>query len=243
MIRRYYARVTSIPDRAPDPRPQRTRAAIFAVAQEMGAEDTDVTVNALAQRAGVSRAAFYSHFSSLDDVMCGIIEQMVEQVMEEEPEVPAGFTPHELVCSEIYAMCDYVAEHRAVLRGMLTWKISHRAYGSMVDMFSKLFKYGYRLLDCCIPENLPRNETARFHGGGVAEMLVAWLRKSEREAAEGCTLSSDVLAESVIRVLPSWYTGIEIGAPVPPRPQGAPLIPVSERGSHGAENGRKDTTA
>ena len=221
MIRRYYARVNSISERAPDPRPQRTRAAIFTAAQEMGAEDTDVTVNALAQRAGVSRAAFYSHFSSLDDVMCGIIEQMVEQVMEEGPEVPEGFTAHQLVCSEIYAMCDYVAEHRAVLRGMLTWKISHRAYGSMVDMFAKLFKYGYRLLDSCFPENLPRNETARFHGGGVAEMLVAWLRKSEREAERGRTLSSDVLAESVIRVLPTWYTGIEIGAPVPPRPRRA----------------------
>ena len=221
MIRRYYARVNSISERAPDPRPQRTRAAIFAAAQEMGAEDTDVTVNALAQRAGVSRAAFYSHFSSLDDVMCGIIEQMVEQVMEEGPEVPEGFTAHQLVCSEIYAMCDYVAEHRAVLRGMLTWKISHRAYGSMVDMFAKLFKYGYRLLDSCFPENLPRNETARFHGGGVAEMLVAWLRKSEREAERGRTLSSAVLAESVIRVLPTWYTGIEIGAPVPPRPRRA----------------------
>ena len=213
--------MTSISERAPDPRPQRTRAAIFTAAQEMGAEDTDVTVNALAQRAGVSRAAFYSHFSSLDDVMCGIIEQMVEQVMEEEPEVPEGFTAHQLVCSEIYAMCDYVAEHRAVLRGMLTWKISHRAYGSMVDMFAKLFKYGYRLLDSCFPENLPRNETARFHGGGVAEMLVAWLRKSEREAERGRTLSSAVLAESVIRVLPTWYTGIEIGAPVPPRPRRA----------------------
>ena len=221
MIRRYYARVNSISERAPDPRPQRTRAAIFTAAQEMGAEDTDVTVNALAQRAGVSRAAFYSHFSSLDDVMCGIIEQMVEQVMEEGPEVPEGFTAHQLVCSEIYAMCDYVAEHRAVLRGMLTWKISHRAYGSMVDMFAKLFKYGYRLLDSCFPENLPRNETARFHGGGVAEMLVAWLRKSEREAERGRTLSSAVLAESVIRVLPTWYTGIEIGAPVPPRPRRA----------------------
>ena len=221
MIRRYYARVNSISERAPDPRPQRTRAAIFTAAQEMGAEDTDVTVNALAQRAGVSRAAFYSHFSSLDDVMCGIIEQMVEQVMEEGPEVPEGFTAHQLVCSEIYAMCDYVAEHRAVLRGMLTWKISHRAYGSMVDMFAKLFKYGYRLLDSYFPENLPRNETARFHGGGVAEMLVAWLRKSEREAERGRTLSSAVLAESVIRVLPTWYTGIEIGAPVPPRPRRA----------------------
>lgn len=221
MIRRYYARVNSISERAPDPRPQRTRAAIFTAAQEMGAEDTDVTVNALAQRAGVSRAAFYSHFSSLDDVMCGIIEQMVEQVMEEGPEVPEGFTAHQLVCSEIYAMCDYVAEHRAVLRGMLTWKINHRAYGSMVDMFAKLFKYGYRLLDSYFPENLPRNETARFHGGGVAEMLVAWLRKSEREAERGRTLSSAVLAESVIRVLPTWYTGIEIGAPVPPRPRRA----------------------
>lgn len=238
MIRRYHARVTSIPDRAPDPRPQRTRAAIFAAAQEMGAEDSDVTVNALAQRAGVSRAAFYSHFSSLDDVMCGIIEQMVEQVMEEEPEIPEGFTPHQLVCSEIYAMCDYVSEHRAFLRGMLTWKISHRAYGSMVDMFSKLFKYGYMLLDCCFPENLPREETARFHGGGVAEMLVAWLRKSEQDVAAGRQVNSDELAESVIRVLPSWYTGIEPGAPVPPRPDGVPLTPIVERGTQSEASGR-----
>lgn len=160
---------------------------------------------------------------------------MVEQVEEEEPGIPEGVTPHELVRSEIYAMCDYVAQHRAIFRGMLTWKISHRAYGSLVDMYAHLFRYGYRLLECCIPENLAQEETARFHGGGVAEMQVGWLGKSEQDVAAGRPVNSDDLAESVIRVLPSWYTGIDTAAPLPPRPTHFSVIPVGERGKEPAE--------
>ena len=55
----YDVPMTSSSERAPDPRPARTRAAIFTAARELSAADGEVTVNALAKRAGVSRAAFY----------------------------------------------------------------------------------------------------------------------------------------------------------------------------------------
>ena len=70
-------------ERAPDPRPARTRAAIFTAARELSADDGEVTVNALAKRAGVSRAAFYSHFSGLDDLLA-FCAKMIEAFAEEQ---------------------------------------------------------------------------------------------------------------------------------------------------------------
>ena len=69
----------STSDRAQDPRPARTRAAIFAAARDLTSADGEVTVNALAKRAGVSRAAFYSHFSGLDDLMGAMLQQMLDR--------------------------------------------------------------------------------------------------------------------------------------------------------------------
>lgn len=218
--RRYYARVTSTPDRAPDPRPQRTRAAIYSAARELGEAQTDVTVNALARRAGVSRAAFYSHFSSLDDVVCGIISDMLPQVAERHHDFVSDETdPHVRVRREIRRLADYVAAHRGFISGMLAWKISNRARGSLVDVFAALFEFAYDVLGERVPDHLPRHEVARFHAGGVMEILMQWLQNSEFENPQGQSGAADVLAESILKVLPPWYTGIEPGAPIPPREQ------------------------
>ncbi|WP_341854417.1 helix-turn-helix domain-containing protein [Brachybacterium sp. GPGPB12] len=69
-------------ERAPDPRPARTRAAIFTAARELSADDGEVTVNALAKRAGVSRAAFYSHFTGLDDLLGAMLQEMFDAAWE-----------------------------------------------------------------------------------------------------------------------------------------------------------------
>lgn len=208
--------------RAPDPRPLRTRAAIYAAAREMGESRTEVTVNALARRAGVSRAAFYSHFSSLDDVVSGIISDRLAQARERYEQEADQDTPVPVqVHREVLRMSRYVAAHRSFIASVLTWRISHRAYATLVDEFAEQFEYAYAQLPDGVPSHVDPVVTARFHAGGVAEIHTDWLRASERagtSAGTDCETAvecGDMLAERVLRALPTWLTGIEPGAPIP----------------------------
>lgn len=204
--------------RTADPRPARTRAAIFAAAREMGAGDHEVTVHALAKRAGVSRAAFYSHFSSLDDVVCELIREPVMRIREDPEQFGRGdLTPHERACRAVYDLADIVAQHHRFILGVLGWKLSHRAYATVTDEIAQLFQYAYDLLGPAVPEHLPRDQTARFHAGGITELLVTWLEERQCVDGEPCRVDADELATSVLRVLPSWYTGIPPGGEIPSR--------------------------
>src|SRR5699024_5196781 len=121
-------------DRAPDPRPARTRAAIFSAARDLTSMDGEVTVNALAKRAGVSRAAFYSHFSGLDELMGAMFQQMFDAAWARGRAFAAEKQNQQDAVQFGFGMfVAYVERHHAFLRGALDWKFSHRTYMILVD--------------------------------------------------------------------------------------------------------------
>lgn len=202
--------------RAPDPRPARTRAAIFAAARELSATDGEVTVNALAQRAGVSRAAFYSHFSGLDDLMAAILGTMFDLQLERAEKLAAeGRSIQELVQAAVATMVAYVDRHQAFLRGGLEWKFSHRTYLILVKTLSDLHVDALKLLGNEVPDHLPVQQMARFFAGGSLDVLAQWLVDTEEDARAGKALDSSHLTVAILRLLPSWYTGLQPEDPVP----------------------------
>lgn len=202
--------------RAPDPRPARTKAAIFAAARDLSARDGEVTVNALAQRAGVSRAAFYSHFSGLDDLMSAMLTTMFDRQRERSGELAAeGRGIQEMVRVSAATMVAYVAHHHAFLRGALDWKFSHRTYLILVVTLADLHAMALDRLDDQVPLSPPIPQMARYFAGGSLDLLIQWLVDTEEDARAGRELDREPLLAAVLRMLPSWYTGLEPQDPIP----------------------------
>lgn len=205
----------STSDRAQDPRPARTRAAIFAAARDLTSADGEVTVNALAKRAGVSRAAFYSHFSGLDDLMGAMLQQMFD----------AAFARGIAFSQERQSLYDavqfgfgmfvaYVERHHAFLRGALDWKFSHRTFMILVDTMAKLHGEAMARLGDQVPVRLRTESAGRSIAGSALALAAQWLVETEQRAAEGESLDATSLLETVLAFAPGWYTGISPEDPI-----------------------------
>lgn len=236
-------------DRAPDPRPARTRAAVYEAARSLNAEGAEVTVNSLTRRAGISRAAFYSHFSGLDDLVGAMIGALVADIREGTRALAAeGSSMHRVVQFSATSTARDVVRHRTFLRGTLHWKFSHRPYLVLVERCADLFEFAFDVLGEEVPGWLPRRETATYMAGGFLQVLIGWLSSppeglDRQDAPEGSAdgpadapadgpvggpaggsvagmtadelAAAQELAETLLRVMPEWYTGIAPGEPIP----------------------------
>ena len=217
-IRRGYDdAMPSTSDRAPDPRPARTKAAIFAAARALTAGDGEVTVNALAKRAGVSRAAFYSHFSGLDDLMGAMLQQMLDTAWTRGTEFKdQGEHVHQRVRFGYGMLAAHVERHHAFLRGALDWKFSHRTYIGLLDSLVEMHVVAVDRLGDEVPAPL-RGEpsTARAIAGAALALAVHWLAETEQQARAEEPLDATGLLETLLRNAPPWYSGFSAEEPVP----------------------------
>lgn len=196
-------------ERAPDPRPARTRAAIYTAARELSAADGEVTVNALTKRAGVSRAAFYSHFGGLDDLIGAMVHDLLDDIRERSAAMFAeNHDVHEIVQYAATATAAYVVEHHAFLRGAIDWKFTQRPYMGLVRIYAELFEYAFTVMGDAVPTHLPRRELARFLAGGYIYVVAAWLLDTEEQALSGELPDPRELVVILLRVLPPWFTGV-----------------------------------
>lgn len=203
-------------ERAPDPRPARTRAAIFTAARELSAADGEVTVNALAKRAGVSRAAFYSHFTGVDDLMGAMLQQMFDAAWERgRANDAAGHTIHQSVQHGYAMMAAYIERHHAFLRGALDWKFSHRTYMILTDTVSALHVEALKRMPECLPARPDIEVLARTIAGGELVHAEQWLVRTEEAARAGETLDATELLEVMLATAPTWYVGLGPEEPIP----------------------------
>ncbi|HIY24657.1 MAG TPA: TetR/AcrR family transcriptional regulator [Candidatus Brachybacterium merdigallinarum] len=224
-------------DRAPDPRPARTRAAIYKAARELAAGDGDVTVNALAKRAGVSRAAFYSHFGGLDDLMGDIIEQMLSHRYDFVRETYRSGAPFRVALARaLLSTSEYIAEHHAFLRGALDWTLTHRTYVILVETYAELFELSLGLLGDAVPEHVVAPETARYMSGGTLDLIVKWLMDTEAAALAGEPMDSRALARMLLAAHPAWYTGLQPGESLDDYLDVEPFVPADDASSADARS-------
>lgn len=216
IFRGYYGQMPSMNDRAPDPRPARTKAAIFAAARDLTSVDGEVTVNALAKRAGVSRAAFYSHFSGLDDLMGAMFQQMFDAAWERGRAYGVEKQSVQDAVQFGFGMfVAYVERHHAFLRGALDWKFSHRTYLILADTMTKLHGEALTRLGDRVPVRQQTEAAGRSIAGSELALAAQWLVETEQQAAAGETLDATSLLETILIFVPSWYTGIAVEDPVP----------------------------
>ena len=121
-------------------------------------------------------------------------------------------------------MVAYVDRHHAFLRGALEWKFSHSTYLILVKTLSDLHVDRSRALGDTGPPYLPLQQTARYYAGGTLDVLIQWLVETEDDARAGKEVDSLHLTAALLRLLPSWYTGLLPEDPIPEDLVGADLF-------------------
>lgn len=193
--------------RAPDPRPARTRAAIYRAATELSESGADISVNDIVKRAGVSRASFYAHFSNLEDVAGGIIESQLEKLHEVAKEQMAdSYSLGECVRAAVRATTGFIAAHRAFFGGVLSWRISHNSYAYLTGKIAGYWMIALQRADedGLLPADVRREPLARFLAGGVLDLYVQWLLDDGVRPDADMSAEADALAEAVVSALPRW---------------------------------------
>ncbi|MDJ1370996.1 TetR/AcrR family transcriptional regulator [Gulosibacter molinativorax] len=172
----------SAPDskRAADPRPARTRAAIQDAVRRLAARpDQEISVNAIAREASVSRSAFYDQYSDLDalaiDMLSGIFRA---STVADTMRIRRGDSLREAAEAATLVFLDYLDEHRAFFVSSLEWKTTSRAPEAVRRALADNYLEIFDVLGSAVPPGINRDDTALFLAGGTITLITEWMRES-----------------------------------------------------------------
>lgn len=183
-----------------DPRPARTRAAIVE-AYAAALSDTGylrLSVSGLIREAGVSRSAFYHHFSSLDAVASALVEQLIEGLADaERKQRTVEHVPgRQAARGSVAALADHVNANPELYRHLLKDPASGGVRG---DFARGLVGGTARSIETARPDFLPHEVllAAQVLAGGFAHGLLHWLESVPR-------VSTSEFVESMLCLFPEW---------------------------------------
>lgn len=178
-----------------DPRARRTRAAILDAIRTVSAEGGDLTVSSIVRTAGISRASFYSHYESLDELAGSVKREAfraIHDLYRDDP-VEAAEALHR---SQERLVAHFV-DNRALYRSVSALPISREHYLSAVRTMAALIE---DVLEDHprIPDGLDGEATARYIAGAAYGLLDAWI-------TDELELSEAEMVDHLTRLLPPWF--------------------------------------
>ena len=194
---------SSPPDRATDPRPARTRAAIIAAVETLVADpETEVSVNAVARAAGVSRSSFYAQFADLDDLAVAMLVDTFRDIGLDDLEgrkIPDADL-RTLARASNRRLVAHIGQRSAFYRASLEWRLSGRVHESVVSAYAQQVLATMAALGDRVPPHVVHEDAARFIAGGAIAMLTGWLR-ADAPGGQGA------MAERLVAAMPEWLVG------------------------------------
>jgi AcrR family transcriptional regulator len=151
--------------RAADPRPARTRAAIHAAVERLTATaGAEVTVNAIAQEAGVSRTSFYAQFEDLDALAVSMLVDTFRDIGHDDVVArrAAGADAHQAARSSAFRLVEHIAARRAFYRASLDWKLTARVREVVEAAFAEQVLVSLDVAPERVPAALDRRDAARL---------------------------------------------------------------------------------
>lgn len=189
--------------RAIDPRPARTRAAIYAAVESLATgPDGDVTVNGIVRVAGVSRGAFYSQFSDLDDLAVSMLVDAFRDIGVDDvrARLARDGDPRTLARRSIERLVGHIGDRSAFYRASLEWRLSSRVHETVVAAFAAQVFATMQVLGDGVPSDADHEDIAKFIAGGAVTILAAWLREDPPSQRER-------LVQRLLAVMPAWLVG------------------------------------
>jgi len=185
-------------EQSADPRVARTRAGILAAVHDIAAAGDEVSVSAIARAAGISRASFYSHYASLDDLANSVRREAFLAIGELYDADRLESSDAMLVSQQ--RLVAHFAENRALYAAVAALPVTKESYLADVRAMSAVIETelnGHPKR----PEGLQAAATARYIAGAANGLLDAWVTGE-------LDLTESELVEHLMSLLPTWFSGV-----------------------------------
>ncbi|WP_193106967.1 TetR/AcrR family transcriptional regulator [Brachybacterium sp. FME24] len=200
-------------ERAPDPRPARSRAAVFRAVEALSArrtEESSFTVMAILRESGISRGTFYTHFPTLEDLAEQMFEQRFALIGEADrtdrraalasaARDPQADLRRPAEDSQL-ALARFVEDHRPFLRATLDWRVSSQVRESVIAAHATQVRETLRVMGPSVPPHLDHEAFSLMIAGGTVALLTAWLRDED-------PITPEAMAERLLSTMPDWFVG------------------------------------
>jgi len=187
--------------RAPDPRPARTRAALFGAVERLTLSGSEITIGSVTRAAGVSRSAFYAQFTGLDDLAAGILTAAFAEIARDDlvgRAASAGRT--DLARRAALRLLEHIEGRRGFYRASLEWMMTARVHELVVDEYARHVRATATTMPDVVPDGIRVDDVARYVGGGTLALVRGWVEDPEPAGVE-------VMAERLLAVWPDWLVG------------------------------------
>lgn len=175
-------------ERRMDPRVRRSRQALIdallALAQEMPL--SEVTVSAVAARAGVSRVTFYERFPTLDDLLVAAMQASISEVRRAAASIEApGGREQDEPPEDLVRVFTVMAEHAPLYRATLSESGSMRFFRRLRDSLGEAVVESLRRVPGGGQDWVARPETyVDFVTGAALSVAMGWMDSSEQQPPE-----------------------------------------------------------
>jgi AcrR family transcriptional regulator len=191
-----------VPDRT-DPRITRTAHALEAAIVQLAAQQpvSRITVAALAERAGVTRATFYNRYESPLDLLTRVLYADLERGhrLENRLRAEGGHSASKLLRLTTAEVADHVERFEDVYRHALQDPADRGVYDALVRHFAG---YAVTFMARSAHPDLPtanHQVIARFMAHGFAGAIEAWLADE--------TVTKADLVDAAVACAPAWWGG------------------------------------
>jgi AcrR family transcriptional regulator len=184
-----------------DPRIVRTAQACAVAIVELASQRpiSQVTIADLADRAGVTRATFYNHYSSPLQLLIQVLVADLDRVhrLEDERRTDGGLAPAELLRLSIADVADHIDRFKPVYLHAVRDPADGGVYEALVRHFTD---YAVAFIARCTHPDLPdanRDVMAQFVAQGFAGAIKAWLGDPSVTKAD--------LVDAAMACAPVWW--------------------------------------
>jgi AcrR family transcriptional regulator len=185
-----------------DPRITRTVHSLEQAVMELAAQQpvSRITVAALAERAGVTRATVYNRCDSPLDLLIQVLYADLERGHQRERALLAegGHSPEEMLHLTVAEVADHVGRFHAVYRLALRDPADRGVYDALVRHFAD---YAVAFMERSAHPNVPqanRHVFAAFMANGFAGAITAWLGDD--------TVTKEDLVAAATACAPIWWS-------------------------------------
>jgi len=189
-------------NRAVDPRPARTRAAILQAVESLVAAESAVSISAVVEAAGVTRSTFYSQFADIDDLALALLTDEFHSIGIDDIAQRQGAHPDERQIARRAAerLVDHIDGRRLFYRAALEWRLTARVHSTLATAFADQVSASIAVMGDRVPPAQRDGFTARYIGGGAMAMITSWLQDENPIAAPE-------MAERLLSAMPEWLVG------------------------------------
>lgn len=186
-------------NRAEDPRPARTRAAIVAAVEALSERGDEVAVPAIVAEAGISRSTFYTQYRDLDALAVAILTDAFTRIEALDLELRRTATPIETAQATTAQLVAEFDRKRSLYAGVLGSRTTTEAHRAVQDAFAE---QALDTMRATVPDHLDPRVAADYVAGGSLAVITAWLLSEQPAPTEH-------VQRQLLALLPTWLINDE----------------------------------